>query len=224
MMRKAWVMLLALSTMFISAGVAGAGLATIGTATYGGSSYNLIYEDVQNLVWLDYSRGLSNWESHVFWAAGLNNSGVLTYNFNPGIVVSWDDVWRLPETVDGPYEYTGGYNVTSSEMGHLYYVSLGNLGQYDTNGNVQSGWGLQNEGLFSNLVANVYSSGTKFSSTSNLWFFNFNDGNQGIGGGNFYAVAVRPGEVSAVPIPAAVWLLGSGIIGLVGLRKKFSRN
>jgi hypothetical protein len=28
-------------------------------------------------------------------------------------------------------------------------------------------------------------------------------------------------EFSTVPIPGAVWLLGSGLIGLLGLRKKF---
>ena len=29
-------------------------------------------------------------------------------------------------------------------------------------------------------------------------------------------------ETSAVPLPPTVWLLGSGLIGLVGLRKKFT--
>jgi hypothetical protein len=27
---------------------------------------------------------------------------------------------------------------------------------------------------------------------------------------------------SAVPIPAAIWILGSGLLGLLGLRRKFS--
>lgn len=30
-------------------------------------------------------------------------------------------------------------------------------------------------------------------------------------------------DVNAVPIPAAAWLLGTGLIGLVGLRRKFQR-
>jgi hypothetical protein len=31
------------------------------------------------------------------------------------------------------------------------------------------------------------------------------------------------GDVGAVPIPGAIWLLGSGLIGLVGLRKKLKK-
>ena len=31
------------------------------------------------------------------------------------------------------------------------------------------------------------------------------------------------GRYAAVPIPASVWLLASGLLGLVGLRRKFSR-
>ena len=30
-------------------------------------------------------------------------------------------------------------------------------------------------------------------------------------------------NVSPVPIPGAAWLLGSGLIGLVGIRKKFKK-
>ncbi len=30
-------------------------------------------------------------------------------------------------------------------------------------------------------------------------------------------------EISAVPVPSAIWLLGSGLIGLVGFRKKFKK-
>jgi len=35
-----------------------------------------------------------------------------------------------------------------------------------------------------------------------------------------YGLAVRNAEVSVVPVPGAVWLLGSGLVGILGFRKK----
>mgnify|MGYP006308523797 FL=1 len=32
------------------------------------------------------------------------------------------------------------------------------------------------------------------------------------------------GETNAVPIPGAVWLLGSGLVGLLGVRKRFRKS
>ena len=40
---------------------------------------------------------------------------------------------------------------------------------------------------------------------------------------DFYALAVRPGEVSTVPVPTSVLLLGSALIGFLGLRRKPSK-
>jgi hypothetical protein len=119
MMKTSWMLLLALVAVLGFSGPANAALTSIGTATYSGSSYNLIYEDDQKLIWLDYSHGYANWQSQRDWATGLNASGVLAYNLNPGLNVTWGGEWRLPSTVDGPYVYgydgttTGGYNVPS---------------------------------------------------------------------------------------------------------------
>ena len=35
-----------------------------------------------------------------------------------------------------------------------------------------------------------------------------------------YAWVVQSGDVGAVPVPAAVWLFGSGLIGMIGLMRK----
>ena len=35
-----------------------------------------------------------------------------------------------------------------------------------------------------------------------------------------YAWAVQSGDISAVPVPAAVWLFGSGLIGLAGFDRR----
>ncbi len=144
-----------------------AGLQTIGTATYKSSDYNLIYDNDLNITWLDYSNAENNWSTQMGWAAGLNDAGVVTYNYNPGVTMIWSADWRLPTTespesnpewnVDGTSWL--GVNITTSEMGHLFYTELGNIGEYDTFENL-TGCGegnslpscLTNTGDFQNLV------------------------------------------------------------------------
>ena len=208
-----------------------AALQTIGTATYNSTDYNLIYDNDLEITWLDYSNNLGNWDEQVDWAAGLNTPGELTYNFNPGVSMNWGDAWRLPTTVDGPWEWgndgttTAGYNITSSEMGHLYYTELGNKGYYATDGtNPQLGWGLTNTGDFQNLQADFYWSGTEYAAytSDDAWFFDtyygyqyrFNKSN------DFSALAVRPGQLAVVPEPisSTLFIVGSAMLGF---RRKF---
>jgi hypothetical protein len=250
-MKTLSVFLCTMVLMIGAIGTANAALTTIGTATYRGSDYNLIYEDDSiggGLVWLDYTN-YNVWSNQVYWASSLNTPGDLTYNLNPGVSVTWEDEWRLPITdesqcnltggfgYEGPdasgyHDYAHGYNMVNSEMGHLYYESLGNLGFYATDGTpFQPGWGLSNTGDFNNLKLensvywseNIYSLDPDFA-----WYFIISYGLQGhsLNILNYcYAMAVRPGEVSvaSVPIPSMVWLLGSGLIGVVGFRRKFRK-
>jgi hypothetical protein len=115
--------------------------------------------------------------------------------------------------VDGPYVFgyngttAGGYNITSSEMGHLFYEELGNKGYYDTTGYPQAGWGLANKGPFINLRPGInYWSGTLYAADTidlKAWGFGFYKGYQGtdwLETGGRYAVAVRPGDVPQQPI------------------------
>lgn len=119
------------------------------------------------------------------------------------------------------YNGTGpdGYNITTSEMGHLYYTELGNKGFYATDGtNPQPGWGLSNTGPFQNLVSSVYWSGTEFATFTDLaWDFGFDDGFQGADDkfiNAYYGLAVRSGDVAApVPEPTTIALLGSALRG-----------
>ncbi|MFA5904067.1 MAG: hypothetical protein WC836_09005, partial [Desulfobacula sp.] len=209
-----------------------AALTTIGTAQFNGTGaeYNLIWDDNNNgnsVVWLDYTHGKAVWTDQKAWAAGLN--GALTYN-TPGYTVDFGvNSWRLPSTVDGPFvngytgTTTGGYNITSSEMGHLFYTELGNLGRYNTNGVSQSGYGLMKTGDFDNIVNSGYWSGTGYAAhPTYAWYFYMYLGYQDFidKSGNAYGLAVRSGQVSTVPVPGAFWLLGSGLVGLVGLARK----
>ncbi len=192
----------------------------------GGLAY---YDDVADLTWLADANAAGttmNWANANAWAAGLDVAGVTG--------------WRLPDTIDVDNDgatytsiYQGvdyGYNITThSELSNMFYNVLGNLAYYDTSGNsAQPGWGLTNTGPFSNLQSYGYWSATEYApNTFYAWTFYMNYGSQGYSGAkanSYYAWAVQSGDVSAVPVPAAVWLFGSGLLGLIGVARRKSAN
>lgn len=182
------------------------------------------YDTEADLTWLadaNYARtsgyhvfGTMTWQQARDWAAGLTVAGV--------------DGWRLPETLqpDASCGYQSGsasygYNCTGSEMGNLFYNVLGGVA-----GSPISTTHNANYDLFSNIQGSDYWSATDYAPvTSYGWDFNIGIGLQeGIDKTySVYAWAVHSGDVSAVPVPAAVWLFGSGLIGLIGFARRKQR-
>ena len=106
-----------------------------------------------------------------------------------------------------------GTNCTGSEMGNLYYNVLG--------GSVPNA----NYYLFDNIQAGEYWSATESYPLSEewAWYFNMDTGIQANSSqinSRYYAWAVHDGDVAVIPVPAAFWLFGSGLMGLVGIARR----
>jgi hypothetical protein len=113
----------------------------------------------------------------------------------------WDD-WRLPKD-DLSCLYG---NCSTSEMGHLYYVD---------------GVTVSTPAPFHNLKPGFYWFGTPVGLGARS--FEFLTGATSLDvcclyeDGQIYGWAVRDGDV--VPVPPAIWLFGSGLVGLIGLAR-----
>ena len=183
----------------------------------GGLAY---YDDVADLTWLadaNYAQtsgydsdGVMNWVDANNWAAGLDVAGVTG--------------WRLADTLQpdascdtqsGGDSY--GYNCTGSELGKLFYNVLGGSAGSDITTTYNA-----NYYLFDNVQSYFYWSATEYSPDSrDAWTMAFHSGFQSDLWKDdiFYAWAVQSGDISAVPEPATVWLIGSGLLGLIGVAR-----
>ena len=207
------------------------------------------YDDVLDITWLadvntaagsvfddgsSSTDGRMTWASANNWAASLNISGVTGWRLPTAEPINGTAYNTTPQN-DGSSDV--GYNIsrpltvyggsTANEMAHLFYNTLNNVSRFNTggifvNGCPNSGRCLTNSGPFTNLIAGPYWSGSEFD-TSQAWEISFYLGNQNLSNkdnGTILALAVHTGDVAAVPVPAAVWLMGSAMFGLVGFGRK----
>ncbi|HED19080.1 MAG TPA: DUF1566 domain-containing protein [Gammaproteobacteria bacterium] len=104
-------------------------------------------------------------------------------------------------------------------MGHLFYNEFGTV----ANTSVLTTGDPTELAKFTNVQVSDYWSGTEFAPDPvGAWLFRFGLGDQftRIKSFNMLAWAVRPGDVSVIPVLAALWLFGSGLIGLLRLARR----
>lgn len=182
------------------------------------------YDAAHNITWLRAaSTSIMTWSNARAWAE-MDRFGV--------------SGWRLPTVVDkgndgGNWGADGtdlGYNVDTSmaagsELAHLYYDLLGNKAYYSTTWGLQPDFGLKTTGDFQGLVSGNYWSGSDYpDAIPSAWLFQMNDGGQGWAYkfGAYNVLAVRDGDVLAVPEPEtfAMLLAGLAAVGVVSRRRK----
>ena len=163
------------------------------------------YSTDQDISWLANAdgNGATDWDTQIAWAAAL--------------VVGSATNWRLPTSdVNGDNDIQNCWlgtnpNCIDNELGYLYW---------------DIGITPDAPGPFNNVQAGSYWSSTEFGGTggTSAYFTNFNNGNTSVHGKASldYAWAVHDGMVgdAVIPIPAAIWLFGSGLLGLIGLARR----
>lgn len=121
--------------------------------------------------------------------------------------------WLLPYTAGSG----SGIYKTDSEFGHLFYTELNNTNLT----------GLVNTGPFENLMGNPYYWFHNYINGS-YWYFDVTNGFQYetsySNTPQGYGIARLDAVVTPTPIPGAIWLMGSGILGLIGLKGRKKKN
>lgn len=183
-------------------------LTTIGTAAYDSDgsgvintneSYNLIWDDKANLIWLDYYKA-APWDVLSSWANGLES--YLTYNIDSTYDVVWNPTnsWDLPSISN----LAGLFSDIKYE-GYDNFLTLPSIGS----------------GLF------FWSSTQHVGTPSKYWATTQYYPNHRYAKYKttpYNGIPVRRGQVSIAPVPepATILLFSFGLLGLVGVSRKIN--
>jgi len=211
-METNYIKSVAIATLIMTSSSVSAALLGRLASTPGGTDYQAYYDDQLDITWSAAVNinGQDTWENHMDWVSSYSIDGVTG--------------WRLPN-----FDVNGDGNIISCDSSDLTVSCLDNELTYMVRIN---GFYPMNTGPFSGLdLSGIYVSGTEYAlDTNEVWQIslsvNRTPGSLGTSPKNyefFNAWAVHDGDVaSPVPVPTALWLFGSGFLGLIGIamRKK----
>ncbi|WP_262964792.1 Lcl C-terminal domain-containing protein [Methylobacter psychrophilus] len=156
-----------------------------------------VYDDVNNITWTKNANiaGKMDWSTAVAWAENLDYAGYTD--------------WVLP-TIN---QFTNQLGPVLSKIGD----DKGHKGDKDHSGDDSH----SGDDLFTNVKSDKYWS-SEDADKGKAWAFDIEKGKENGYKNNkeFYALAVRSGGVATVPLPGAVWLFGSALVGLIGLKRR----
>ena len=174
-----------------------------GNPTASAAGAEFAYDTILDATWyLTANNAGLDWDGAKTWAAGLT--------------VGDFSGWSLPAADP---DCVGFFGCTTSQLGELYYAALGN----------PAGGPLSNISPFKNLQSLSHWSGTVFVpafvyplAPDYAWSFDTTNGTQFFLDKRIrsFALALRPGDVAAVPEPGILALLLSGLVGMMVLRRR----
>jgi len=164
----------------------------------------------------------ANWAGALHWIDAMNAADYLGFND-----------WRLPDaTIPDPSctsDQAGttlsgdstGFNCTGGEFGHLHYSELGVSAGSFTGSSLDPSvrlFDVAGNPDVSSFIGFPYWTNTE-AGVGLAMYFNPSNGEQVANNktNDRYVIAVRNGDVGVVPIPPAIYLLGSGLIGLLAM-------
>lgn len=222
---------LAAGTLLAQAGVPGQGTwesTLLARDLNGDRVADAFYDRTLDITWMADAGALpitsraDGWAGATSWVDQLDLHGVTG--------------WRLPTLHDGGAAgcdaaegYGGGdcgYNVRpeTSELAHLFFVTLGNASIFDASGTSVPDGGLANTGPFTNVQSDAYWFGTPYQDGVGLsaWYFSTAVGVQGASnrGNPLYAWAVHDGDVASPAPEPATWGLMLGGLAIVALGRR----
>ncbi len=190
-------------------------------ATPGGTDYQAAYDDVLDITWVTDASlsGSGTWEEQLAWADGFSLGGAKDWRL-ASMSVSAGVPTGTTTSVVGCSSSTE-LACRDNELGYMYYYNLtpsGDTPPTDLN-TYLTGDQTVGDVTLTGIQAR-YWSGTEFDS-ERAWVFDFGFGIPGsviasYKYDNYYGWAVRSGDIALVPVPPAVWLFATGLMGLVG--------